>query len=98
MIITLFKHERPLQFFSWISGILVVISLVLGVPVIIEFFHTGEVHRLPTAVLAMGIMLTAALSFMTGLILDTVTRGSKQTRMLAYLSYPIWSEKPKKYE
>ena len=91
MIVTLFKHERPLQFFSWIAGMLVVISLFLGVPVVIDFFHTGEVHRLPTAVLAMGIMLTAALSFMTALILDTVTRGRKETRMLAYLRYPILS-------
>jgi glycosyltransferase involved in cell wall biosynthesis len=92
MIATLFKHERPLRFFSFIAGMLVIISLVLGIPVVIEFFNTGEVHRLPTAVLAMGIMLTAALSFMTGLILDTVTRGRKETRMLAYLSYPIWSK------
>jgi glycosyltransferase involved in cell wall biosynthesis len=91
MIVTLFKHERPLQFFSWIAGILVVISLFLGGPVVVEFFHTGEVHRLPTAVLAMGIMLTAALSFMTALILDTVTRGRKENRMLAYLRYPILS-------
>lgn len=92
MIITLFKHERPLQFFSWIAGILAFISLLLGIPVVITFFHTGEVHRLPTAVLSMGIMLLAGLSFMTGLILDTVTRGRKEARMLAYLNHPIYSE------
>lgn len=91
MIINLFKHERPLQFFSWIAGALVAISLILGLPVVVNFFHTGEVHRLPTAVLAMGIMLMAGLSFMTGLILDTVTRGRKEARMLAYLNYPAYS-------
>lgn len=92
MIIKLFKHERPLQFFSVIAALLSTISLILGIPVVIAFFYTGEVHRLPTAVLAMGIMLMAAFSFMTGLILDTVTRGRKEARMLAYLRYPIYTD------
>ncbi len=91
MIINLFKHERPLQFFFFIALIFAIISLALGIPVVITYFHTGEVQRLPTAVLSMGVMLMAALSFMTGIILDTVTRGRKEMRMLAYLNHPIYS-------
>ena len=55
-----------------------------------KFFQTGLVTRLPTAVLAMGIMLVAILSFTTGLILDTVTRGRREAKMLAYLQYNIY--------
>ncbi|MHB1641203.1 MAG: glycosyltransferase family 2 protein [Acidithiobacillus sp.] len=87
LISILFKHERPLQFFWWIGLILMLISLALGIPVVLQFLQTGLVMRLPTAVLAMGIMLVAFLSIMTGLILDTVTRGRREAKMLTYLQY-----------
>ena len=87
MILILFKHERPLQFFSSIGLVLMLISLALGIPVVIQFLQTGLVIRLPTAVLAMGIMLVAFLSVVTGLILDTVTRGRREAKMLTYLQY-----------
>lgn len=87
MIIILFKHERPLQFFSWIGLVLMLMSLALGIPVVLQFLQTGFVTRLPTAVLAMGVMLVAFLSFMTGLILDTVTRGRREAKILTYLQY-----------
>ncbi len=87
LISILFKHERPLQFFSWIGLVLMLISLTLGIPVVLQFLQTGLVIRLPTAVLAMGIMLVAFLSFVTGLILDTVTRGRREVKILTYLQY-----------
>jgi glycosyltransferase involved in cell wall biosynthesis len=89
VIIRLFRHERPLPFFLAIGAILAAASLVLGIPVVIEFFRTGLVPRLPTAVLAMGLMLVGFLSLMTGLVLDTVTRGRREVRMLAYLQHGI---------
>jgi glycosyltransferase involved in cell wall biosynthesis len=89
LIANLFKHERPMQFFSLIGGALAMVSLALGLPVVWQYFQTGLVARLPTAVLAMGIMLIAILSFITGLILDTVTRGRREAKMLAYLQYSI---------
>jgi len=46
------------------------------------------VLRQPTAILATGLVLLSALSFVTGLILDTVTRGRREMRRLAYLSIP----------
>ena len=87
MIIALLKHERPLKFFSSLGVLLIVVSLALGVPVVIQFIQTGLVIRLPTAILAMGIMLLAFLSIVTGLILDTVTRGRRESKMLTYLQY-----------
>jgi len=87
IILVLFKHERPMQLFSAVGAVLVLIAVALGIPIVIAFLHTGLVPRLPTALLATGLILIAALSFTTGLILDTVSRGRRESRMLAYLSH-----------
>jgi glycosyltransferase involved in cell wall biosynthesis len=86
VIVHLVKEERPLQFFSAIFGALVLISLMLGVPVVIQFIETGLVGRLPTAVLAMGLMILAFLSLFCGLVLDTVTRGRRELKRLLYVA------------
>lgn len=87
-IVVLVKEERPLQFFSICGSLLVVLAILLGAPVIGEFLATGLVPRLPTAVLATGLMLIAALSFACGLVLDSVSRGRKELKRLAYLAVP----------
>ena len=87
-ILRLFREERPLQFFLFWFAVLFLLSVALGTPVVIEFLRTGLVPRLPTAVLATGVMLLAFLSLMSGLILDTVTRGRRELRRLAYLAIP----------
>jgi hypothetical protein len=50
--------------------------------------HTGLVPRFPTAILVTGIIIVAVLCFFSGLILDTVTRGRREVRRLAYLAVP----------
>jgi glycosyltransferase involved in cell wall biosynthesis len=92
LIINLFKQERPLTFFGILGFILFVASLCTSFPVIITYLQTGLVPRVPTAILSMGIMLSAFLSFTSGLILDTVTRGRREARMLQYLSIRGYSE------
>jgi len=87
-ILVLVKEERPLQFFSICGLVLVAVAVALGVPVVGEFLRTGLVPRLPTAVLAMGLVLVAALSFTCGLVLDSVSRGRKEVKRLAYLAIP----------
>jgi hypothetical protein len=64
------------------------VAILLGVPVVAEFLRTGLVPRLPTAVLATGLVLVAALSFTCGLVLDSVSRGRKEIKRLAYLAVP----------
>jgi len=88
MIIKLVRHERPLFFFGIISIVLVVTSIFLAMPIAFTYLQTGLVPRLPTAVLSTGIMLLAALSLLAGLILDTVTRGRREVRLLSYLQHP----------
>jgi glycosyltransferase involved in cell wall biosynthesis len=86
VIVHLVKEERPLQFFSVIFALLTAASLAIGIPVVIEFLATGLVGRLPTAVLATGLMILAFLSLICGLVLDTVTRGRRELKRLFYLS------------
>jgi len=89
LIIVLYKQERPLFFFSVIGSVFSLLALGLGSPIIINYIQTGLVPRLPTAILSMGIMSTGFLSFTSGLILDTVTRGRREARILRYLAIPF---------
>jgi glycosyltransferase involved in cell wall biosynthesis len=86
-MIGLFRAERPLAFFSAIAALLAAASIILAVPLMITYVETGLVPRLPTAVLCTGLMLAAFLSVASGLVLDTVTRGRRETKLLAYLSH-----------
>ena len=87
-IVTLVKDERPLPFFSLIGLILLLVALGLGIPIILEFLHTGLVPRFPTAILATGLVVLSFLSFASSLILDSVARGRKEAKRIAYLSVP----------
>jgi len=87
-ITVLVRQERPLRVFAWAGLALLLLGLAVGVPVIVEFRHTGLVPRLPSAVLATGLVLLSFLSFACGMILDTVARGRKEMRRLAYLAIP----------
>jgi uncharacterized membrane protein (DUF485 family) len=93
-IIKLVKEERPLQFFSLAGLALLVLALLIALPVLVTFFQTGLVPRLPTAVLATGLVMVAMLSFTCGLILDSVARGRRETKRLAYLAVPRWQAPP----
>lgn len=77
-IASLFKNYRPLKFFSLIALALALVGLILGLPVIGEFFATGLVPRLPTAVLAVAFMFLCGLSLATGLILDNVAKTERK--------------------
>ncbi|WP_420138173.1 glycosyltransferase family 2 protein [Sphingomonas sp.] len=87
-IMTLFRLERPVLFFGSIGALLGAIAVILAVPLMITYAHTGLVPRLPTAILATGLVIVAFLCFFTGLILDTVVRGRREVRRLAYLALP----------
>ena len=94
LILRLFREERPLQFFGYLFGALFVLSLLISIPVVVTYVETGLVPRLPTAVLATGVMLLAFLSLVCGLILDTVTRGRRELRRLSYLAIPATGRPP----
>jgi glycosyltransferase involved in cell wall biosynthesis len=85
-IATLYRVERPALFYGSIGALLLALALVLSIPLIVTYAHTGLVPRVPTAILVTGITIVAVLCFFAGLILDTVTRGRREVRRLAYLS------------
>jgi hypothetical protein len=84
----LVREERPLVFFTAGFAVLAIASVLISVPLVQEYFATGQVPRLPTAILVTGLMLLAFLSLTCGLILDTVTRGRWEQKRMAYLSIP----------
>jgi glycosyltransferase involved in cell wall biosynthesis len=83
---TLYRVERPVLFYGTIALLLFIAALLLSIPLITTYLHTHLVPRLPTAVLVTGMTIVAVLCFFTGLILDTVTRGRREMRRLAYLA------------
>jgi glycosyltransferase involved in cell wall biosynthesis len=85
-ILNLVKEERPLLFFSSIGAVLALAGIVLGMPLVSYYLKTGLVPRLPTAILSVTFIILAWLSFFCGLILDSVARGRKETKRIAYLS------------
>jgi glycosyltransferase involved in cell wall biosynthesis len=86
-IAVLYRIERPVLFFGGIAALLILAAIILSVPLAITYLDTGLVPRVPTAILATGLVIIAVLSFFAGLILDTVTRGRREMRRLAYLAY-----------
>jgi glycosyltransferase involved in cell wall biosynthesis len=87
-IIRLYRSEKPLRFFTAVGGFLALVAIGLAIPIVINYLETGLVPRLPTAVLSTGLMIVAVLSVSSGLVLDTVTRGRREMKLLAYLSQP----------
>jgi glycosyltransferase involved in cell wall biosynthesis len=87
-ILNLYRIERPVLFFGDIGLALLLLALILAAPLIPTYIATGLVPRLPTAILAVGLVILAFLSFFSGVILDTVTRGRREMRRLAYLALP----------
>jgi glycosyltransferase involved in cell wall biosynthesis len=86
-IVTLYRIERPLLFFGAIGAMLALVAVALAVPLAMTYMQTGLVPRFPTAIAATGLVILAALNGFAGLILDTVVRGRREVRRLAYLGF-----------
>jgi glycosyltransferase involved in cell wall biosynthesis len=93
-ILRLYRTEKPLRFFTAIGVFLMLVSIGLAIPVVITYLAEGVVPRLPTAVLSTGLMIIAVLSISSGLVLDTVTRGRREMKLVAYLSQPPAGKRP----
>jgi len=85
-MIVLFKDVKPTVFFGSFAVLFGIVGVVLGAGVIVEFMETRYVTRLPTAVLATGLMLLAFIALACGLILDSVARGRREAKRMAYLA------------
>ena len=86
-VLTLVKNERPLPLFGGIAIILFTVSVILAIPIFRTYLETGLVPRFPTAILSLGLTIISIVSFFTGIILDSVTRGRREIKRLRYLAY-----------
>jgi hypothetical protein len=91
-IVGLYRSERPMAFFSGLGIALAIVSVGLAIPIFVTYFEQGIVPRIPTAILSTGLMLLASLSIVAGLVLDTVTRGRRETKLIAYLEQAALGE------
>lgn len=89
MILRLYATERPLMFYGILALLFSITGFVLAFPLATYYFETGLVPRLPTALLSTGLILLASISFVTGLILESVTVGRRELKRLSYLSVPV---------
>ncbi|MGP8122061.1 MAG: glycosyltransferase family 2 protein [Xanthobacteraceae bacterium] len=94
-IFKLYRSEKPLRFFVLIGAFLALVALGLAVPLAVTYLQEGLVPRLPTAVLSTGLMILAMLCVSSGLVLDTVTRGRREIKLLAYLAQPAPGQAPR---
>ena len=93
MIMSLFKDYKPMALFGWVTVLLIVLGFIVGVPVVVEFARTGLVERLPSALLAVGLVISGLLSLVSGLILDTVVKGSrKQYELMVIDAYRLYGK------
>lgn len=88
MFAMLMKETQPLRFFGAIGGLSLCASLVLMAPVLVDYFETGLVPRLPTWVLSVGLLMLSMMMLMTGLILDSVSQGRSEQKRIFYLGMP----------
>lgn len=83
-IVSLFKEYKPMIFFSLFGILFLIISLIFGIPVFNEYFETGLVPRYPTLIVSGFTLLISVLTFMCGIILDTIAKKHKQLFELMY--------------
>ena len=86
-IARMFKDYRPFKFFGIIAIIFFILGLLVGLPVLIEFFKTAYITKIPSAILATGFMSLAAISLQCAIILDTITRQHREDYELNILRY-----------
>ena len=85
-MLVLLKEHRPLAFFGWIAAACWAVAITLAVPLAVTYAETGLVPRLPTAVLATGLVVVGLLLAAAGLVLDSIARGRLEAKRLAYLA------------
>ncbi|GLQ48178.1 glycosyl transferase [Dyella lipolytica] len=86
-ILKLTKNGKPLLFFSSAAAICFIVAILLALPLLATYLHTGLVPRFPTAILCSALTVLAGIFVVCGLVLDTVTLGRREQKHLTYLSY-----------
>ena len=86
-IIKMFKDHQPLKFFTIIAVVLFIIGIIIGIPVLVEFFNTHYITKVPSAILATGIMTLSVIVGQCGVILHTIVKQHRESYELNLLRY-----------
>ena len=86
-IIKMFKDYKPLQFFTIIAVIIFLIGLIVGIPVLVEYFKTQYITKVPSAILASALVTLSVIVGQCGVILDTVVKINRENYELNLLRY-----------
>ena len=86
-IVTLFKEYRPMRFFGWLAVLLAFVAIVLVVPVLVDYFHTGLVMRFPTLFVSLFLLLAALQSLFTGFCLDVMVEKDRKAYELKMIEF-----------
>jgi len=87
IIFSLFKDYRPLLFFGIVAAVLFGVSLVLFIPILVEYMRIGLVPRFPTLITSGFLAIAGLLSFFTGLCLDTIGSNERKNFELRLISF-----------
>ena len=87
LIIGLARHERPVAFYGLVGALSWLVSIILTIPIVVEFYNTHEVPRFPTLFLGFTLLLLGSLAWTAGLILDGIRRSRHEAARLVYLRY-----------
>lgn len=88
-ILWVFKDYKPLMFFSLLASLFFILGLCFGIPPVIEYMQSGYVYKVPSAILATGLMLISVISLFSGFILDSVVKFHKEMYELRILDYEL---------
>ncbi|WP_099865821.1 glycosyltransferase [Pararhizobium haloflavum] len=86
--VLLMKETRPFYFFSHVSLTFLGLSLAFMLPVLVDYFRTGLVDRMPTWVLSMALLMISLMILVAGIILDSVARGRAEHKRVQYMTIP----------
>ena len=78
MIATLFKEYKPFYFFGLFALLFLILALIFGIPVVVEYFKIGLVPRFPTLIVASIFLVLSMLLWITGIILEVIVKKHKQ--------------------
>ena len=92
-IIKMFKDHKPLKFFTILFSLFFILGLIVGVPVIVEFYKTGYITKMPSAILATGLVTLAVIMEQCGLILNTIVKQHRENYELNLLRYQQLEDK-----
>ena len=87
IIFSLFKNYRPLLFFGIVAAVLFAVSLILFIPVLVEYLKIGLVPRFPTLITSGFLAIAGLLSFFTGLCLDTIGSNNRKSFELSLIAF-----------